>query len=190
MRRLAQELGVEAMSLYYYVKDKAELLSGIVDLVLHEVQPTSAGKDWKRAIRRSAISLHDALLRHRWSTRLMMTGAVSWSRLRYMDALLGRLHEAGFSDSTIDLAYHALDSHIFGSTLWAGSYGDVARRDPAFGQRVIAELAAGELPHLRDHAEQHFGGRTKGVRAQFEFGLDLILDGLERVRARRRRTPR
>src|SRR5437870_4519003 len=98
MRRLAQELGVEAMSLYHYVSSKDDILNGIVEIVVAEIEVPSGGKDWRAAVRSSAISFHDALARHRWAANLIMSGiGVGTARVRYMEALLGRLREAGFS---------------------------------------------------------------------------------------------
>jgi AcrR family transcriptional regulator len=179
MRRLAHELGVEAMSLYHYVSSKDELLSGIVDIVVSEIEPTSRDGEWKAAIRRSAVSFHDVLKRHPWATSLMMSGTgVSQARLRYMEALLRRLREAGFSANMTHHAYHALDSHIIGSTLWLAGYS--AMKLPAdFGKTFVRGIAT-ELPYLAEHAEQHLSKLTRGDVPEFEFGLDLILDGLER----------
>src|SRR2546428_11338473 len=98
MRKLAQELGVEAMSLYHYVSSKDDILDGIVEIVVAEIELPSGGKDWRAALRRSAISFHDALARHRWAANLIMSGAGGGPpRGRDMDALLGRLREAGVS---------------------------------------------------------------------------------------------
>jgi AcrR family transcriptional regulator len=181
MRRLAQVLGVEAMSVYYYVANKDAILDGIVDIVVGEFELASGGADWKAAIRRSAISAHDVLMGHPWACNLMMSvKRVSPARLRYMESLLRRLREAGFSAKMTHHAYHALDSHIIGSTLWQAGYSsnkgleDVAKK--------FVPKALREYPYLAEHAEQHFvKSKRKGVR-EFDFGLDLILDGLERIR--------
>src|SRR5439155_11105879 len=115
MRNLAEELGVEAMTLYYYVAKKDEIVNGILDLVVDEIDVPSSGGDWKTALRRSAISAHEVLLRHPWACSLMMSPArIGPARLRYMESLLGRLREAGFSANMTHHAYHALDSHILG----------------------------------------------------------------------------
>jgi AcrR family transcriptional regulator len=182
MRKLAHELGVEAMSLYHYVSSKDELLSGIVDIVVSEIELTSRDGDWKAAIRRSAISFHDVLKRHPWATSLMMSGTgVSQARMRYMESLLGRLREAGFSANMTHHAYHALDSHIIGSTLWLAGYSAIKLRAD-FGKTFVRNIA-NELPYLAEHAEQHLSKSTRGDVPEFEFGLDLILDGLEKIRS-------
>lgn len=179
MRKLAHELGVEAMSLYHYVSSKDELLNGIVDMVVSEIEPTSRDGDWRTAIRKSAISFHDVLKRHPWATNLMMGGGgVSRARMRYMEALLGRLREAGFSANLTHHAYHALDSHIIGSTLWHAGYSTM--KLPADFEKNFVQGIAKELPYLAEHAEQHLTTSKRDV-PEFEFGLDVILDGLEKI---------
>jgi AcrR family transcriptional regulator len=192
MRKLAQELGVEAMSLYHYVSSKDDILNGIVEIVVSEIELPDGGKDWKAALRRSAISFHDALARHRWATNLMMSGTgVGTARVRYMDALLGRLREAGFSANMTHHAYHALDSHIMGSTLWAAGYATMAKADPGAVQRFVQKLPLADYPHFAEHVEQHTSKSARDGISEFEFGLDLILDGLEKIRdtAPRRSVP-
>lgn len=182
MRKLAQELGVEAMSLYYYVANKDDILGGIVDMVVGEFDVASGGADWKAAIRRSAISAHDVLMRHPWACSLMMsTKGVRPARLRYMESLLRGLREAGFSAEMTHHAYHALDSHIIGSTLWEAGY-SAMKVPPDFARTFVRDLPIDGFPYLAEHVEQH---RTKSRRTdvrEFEFGLDLILDGLEKIR--------
>jgi AcrR family transcriptional regulator len=193
MRRLAQELGVEAMSLYYYVTNKDDILKGIMDLVATEIEVPSGGADWKAAIRRSAISFHDVLRRHRWASSLMISGppGVGPAQLRYSDSLLKRLREAGFSPELTHHAYHALDSHIVGSTLWAAGVGAVMKTKPDFVQTFIRELPVAEYPYFAEHVQQHM---TKSVsstgKSEFEFGLDLILDGLEKMLGPKRKSGR
>jgi AcrR family transcriptional regulator len=192
MRKLAGELGVEAMSLYNHVANKGDLVDAIVDVVLSEVALPPATQDWDTAIRAYAIYAYEAFRRHPWACHLSMTLSSSQSprvaRLRYMEWLLGRLRDAGFSpDLTYD-AYHAIDSHILGFTLWqlehVGSVQEIAGQDDvaAFVARFVAQLRREGYQHLADHAEQHVElGGSKGNR-EFEFGLDLVLDGLKRAR--------
>lgn len=187
MRRLASELGVEAMSLYHYVNSKDDILAGIVDLALNEIEPPSGGTDWKATVRRSAISYHETLRRHRWVTSVTTAGAVSLAQLRYMDALLKRLREAGLSPELTHHAYHALDSHIVGSALWLARVPPKEKLD-VLAQDVLRQLPADTYPDLVLHVQQHLSGAARGLRF-FEFGLDLILDGLERLRAAPQREP-
>jgi AcrR family transcriptional regulator len=183
MRKLGQALGFEAMSLYNYVANKDDVLDGILDLVLAEGELPSPAGDWDMAIRRSAISVHDALRRHPWACTLLMSPArgVRPARLRYMDSLVGRLREAGFSAETTYHVYHVLDGHIFGFSLWQTSH----TYTPAEVSDMVATFArtisADEYPHLHEHGNQHVSeGPHRDVSA-FEFGLDLILDGLKKV---------
>jgi AcrR family transcriptional regulator len=184
MRKLGQTLGFEAMSLYNYVANKDDLLDGILDLVLAETEPPSPAGDWRTAIRSSAISVHEGLTRHPWACPLLMSpGHIRPARLQYMDSLLGRLREAGFSAETTYHAYHVLDAHIFGFSLWQAnhSYNAVQVTDMAaeFARMIPVDV----FPYLHEHGEQHL---TKGPHhdvSAFEFGLDFILDGLKKIRA-------
>ena len=184
MRKLAHELGVEAMSLYHYVAKKDDLLAGIVDIVLREIELPAEGADWKAAIRRIAISTHDALTRHPWACRLILEmKGVSAARLRYMEALLATLREGGFSPDLTYHAYHALDSHIMGFTLWVGSFSVGTSGDLAtLASNFLKDFPADEYPYLAEHIEQHVTDSGHDGVSDFEFVLDLILDGLERMR--------
>ena len=183
MRRLAHRLGVEAMSLYHHVANKDDILSGIADLVVEEYEIPNPGPDWKASIRRTAVSAYRVLLRHPWAAGLLLAGTTpSVARLRYMDALLGTLRGAGFSAEMTDHAYHALDSHIMGFTLWVT--GMNLPSDEQFtdlAQGFLARLPADEMPHLVEHVHQHLKPRDPDDKPEFEFGLDLLLDGLERL---------
>ena len=184
MRRLAQELDAEAMSLYYHVTRKDDILDGITDMVVAEIELPSDGPDWKAALRRSAISAHDVLLRHPWACSLMMSPKrVRPARLRYMNAVLGRLRGAGFSAELTHLAYHALDSHVLGFALWEAGYSLDRDELATFGPTFARELPVDEYPHLAEHVEQHLAGLPPEAQGEFEFALDLLLDGLERLRA-------
>jgi len=199
MRRLAQELGVEAMSLYHYVADKDEILAGILDLVMSEIALPPDGGDWKEGVRKTASSYHAALARHRWAHSVMTSPSPIPPRsaqFRYMEALLGRLRKAGFSPRMTHHAYHALDSHIIGTALWeAGIAAAIGQgRFEQVAQSVLQRLPPEEYPYFHEHAQQHLTRATRGDKSPFEFGLDLILDGLDRLRdgtgAQRRRSLR
>ncbi|MGK2851013.1 MAG: TetR/AcrR family transcriptional regulator C-terminal domain-containing protein [Candidatus Limnocylindrales bacterium] len=184
MRRLAQDLGVEAMSLYNHVANKDDILGAIVDQVVEEFETPAPGEPWQAAIRRSAMSAHEVLLRHPWAANLMLTGpAPGGARLGYMDALLGCLRDAGFSADMTHHAYHALDSHIMGFTLWLVGImaGMAALRGSVVG--FLEALPTERYPNVAEHIEQHLIDRAADEPTEFEFGLDLILNGLERLRA-------
>jgi AcrR family transcriptional regulator len=184
MRRLGTELGVEAMSLYHHVANKDDLLDAIVDAVTREIEVPPDDADWKEAIRRTAISSHEVFLRHRWACSLMMRRArVSPERMQWMEALLRTLREAGFSADMTHHAYHALDSHITGFTLWQVSMPFETKEELVdLAEGFLKEIPADEYPYVIEHAEQHIAPSSRDGKTEFEFGLDLILDGLERLR--------
>ena len=185
MRKLAHELGVEAMSLYYYVANKDDLLKGMVDIVVGEVEVPSSGKDWKAAVRKSAISFHDVLMRHRWACSLLMSpSGIGPARMRYMESLLARLRDAGFTANMTHHAYHALDSHIIGSTLWQAGYSAI--KLPAAAEKAFIRDLPKAFPYLAEHMDQHITRPKRKDVPEFEFGLDLILDGLEKLRRKTR----
>lgn len=184
MRRLGEELGVEAMSLYNHVRNKVDMLDGMVDVVFSEIDLPSAAEDWRIAMRKRAISARQALLRHPWAIGLMESRATPGpATLRHHDAVLGSLRTAGFS---VDLAAHAysiLDGYIYGFTL--------TELTLPFSNADVAEVAGsitkgfrpGEYPHLAEMAMDRAMKPGYSYGDEFEFGLDLILDGIERIRA-------
>ena len=183
MRKLGQALGFEAMSLYNHVANKDDVFDGILDLVLAESEPPSPTGDWDAAIRTSAISVHEALRRHPWSCTLLMAPEHARpARARYMDSLLGRLREAGFSAETTYHAYHVLDGHIFGFSLWETSHTYTAEQVSTFKARFEQTITADAYPYLHEHAQQHFSEGPHREVSAFELGLDLILDGLKKIR--------
>ena len=182
MRNLARTLGFEAMSLYNHVGSKDDVLDGILDLVLAEGEPPAPDGEWDAAIRASALSVHDALRRHPWSCALLMAPArVRPGRLRYMDLLLGRLREAGFSAETTYHAYHVLDGHIFGFSLWETSHAFTADEVSNLVAMFTATVGPDTYPYLHEHARQHAAEGPHRELTAFEFGLDLIVDGLRKM---------
>lgn len=184
MRKLAQELGVEAMALYYHVANKDDILNAIVDIVESDIElPIPGDANWKAALRRTAISYHDVLVLHPWAASLALSGTGSRpARMRYMNAVLGSLREGGFSADMTDHAYHALDSHISGFTLWAVQLQVDDEELPGLADRFLDSLPVDELPYLVEHVHQHMKERDPEDEGEFVFGLDLILDGLEAIR--------
>lgn len=184
MRRLARTLGFEAMSLYYHASSLDDIIAGIVDLVVRQIELPDPIGDWKSAVRASAVSAHRVLRAHPWACNPLMSGPrVLPSRLRMVDALLGRLAAAGLPAEMADRGYHAIDSHILGFTLWEAGYTS-ALRDlaPAELSRIVADLGLDAYPNLLEHVAFHECVPRPGQKAAFEFGLDLILDGLEQAR--------
>ena len=184
MRALGKELGVEAMSLYYYVANKDELVDGMVDLVYGEIELPSGDADWKTAMRHVAISAHKALSRHRWAITLMETRTRPGpANLRHHDSVIRTFREAGFS---IELAIHAfslLDSYVSGFalqelTLPFETPGELAEA----AESILRQFPADEYPHLAETITEHVTKPGYDFADEFEFGLDVILDGLDRLR--------
>ena len=170
------------MSLYNHVANKDDILEGMVDLAVAEIDIPAGDTDWKVAIRQGAIAAHEMLARHPWANGLMMSAGVRPARLRYMESVLGRLRDAGFSAWMTHLAYHALDSHIVGFTLWQAGFAALPEDLSDLAADFLRDLPVDEYPFLAEHIEQHLKERSTEEVSEFEFGLDLILDGLERYR--------
>ena len=187
MRRLAQELGVVPMALYKHVANRDELLDGMVDVVFAEIESPSIDDDWRSALRRRAISAREALKRHSWAIGLMETRHPGPANLRNHNAVMGCLREAGFSFETAIHAYSVQDAYIYGfaqqeQTLGFQAPGDAGEAAQRRAQ-VIGQL--GDYPYLAEIAAKlPESGYDNAV--EFAWGLDLILDGLDRHRAARR----
>jgi AcrR family transcriptional regulator len=187
MRRLGEALGVEAMSIYNHVDSKDAILDGILHLVLREIELPSLTEDWDVAVRRCAVSAHRVMLAHPWACTLAMipgTGqGTRRARMRYIEALLRRFRVAGFSPELTFRAYHAVDSHILGFTLWEIGHtiglGDVGTD---LAGQLMVEVSSGDYPYLLEHADQHMADDDEHEQeGEFEFGLDIVLDGLRRL---------
>ena len=181
MRGLAQRLGVEAMSLYHHVRSKDALLEGMAQLVLAEMEVAAPGGAWKAALRRSALSAHEVLERHGWAPGVVASVGPVPERLRFMEGLLSTMRAAGFSPALTDHGYHALDSHITGFTLWLASLRIDEVELESSARQLLAQLPVDEFPGLIEHLQQHLQPRDAADEGSFAFGLDLILDGLERL---------
>jgi len=184
MRKIGQELGVEAMSLYNHVANKDDILDGIVDLVFGEIAVPSNQVDWKTAMRQRAISARDVLLRHPWATSLMQSRTKPGpATLRHHDSVIGRLREAGF---TVDMAAHAfsvMDGYIYGFALQQMNLPYHTSEESAeVAENILRQLPADEYPHLAEMIIEHALKLGYDYAEEFEFGLDLILDGLEKLR--------
>lgn len=182
MRKLAQELGVKAMSLYNHVTNRDDILDGIVDLVVSEIDLPKVGAHWQTAMRQRATSAHKVLLRHPWATMAMMSRVnVGPAMLRYVDATLGCLREAGFSYEMADHAWNAIDSHIYGFTLQALNFPLEATEYPEVAASYLSKLPAQKYPYLNQLTHYVIEGRYNGLH-DFAFGLELLLTGLDKFR--------
>lgn len=185
MRKLGVEVGVEAMSLYRHVANKGDLLDGMIDHVFGEIELPPARADWRIALRRKAFSAREVLSRHRWAIGLMESRAAPGpSTLRHHDAVLGTLRGAGFSIAMAAHAYSLLDSYVYGFALQEASLPfDTAEETADLAQSIQAGFASGEYPHLTELTVEHVLRPGYDYGDEFVFGLDLILDGLERARS-------
>jgi AcrR family transcriptional regulator len=192
MRRIAQELGVVPMALYKHVANKDELLGGMIDVVVTEIDPPLEGVDWKTAMRERVLSARRALLRHPWAARAIESrGEPTPMVIGYLDSMMGILLSGGFS---IDLMHHAL--HVMGSRILGFSqdlFDDTDNMPEEEAKAMWTELAE-VYPNLGALAGAYFAGEVTHDESsvvggacddqfEFEFALDLILDGLERLRA-------
>ncbi len=184
MRRLGQALGVEAMTLYYHVGSKEEMLDALIDMLTDEFSYAPPGTPWKDAIRAIALSAYDSLSRHRWAANLSLSlRRPSAGRLRYMNSILGILRDAGFSDDLVDRGYHAIEGHIMGFTLWEVSMNLPPREDvEPMAATFLREIDHQAYPHVVDHVGHHLRQAAPDEVGAFAFGLELILDGLARLR--------
>jgi AcrR family transcriptional regulator len=184
MRKLGEVVGVEAMSLYNHVANKEDLLDGMVDLVFSEIHLPSAGVDWKTAMRRRAVSAREALARHPWAIGLMESRtAPGPATLRHHDAVIGSLRQGGFSIERAAHAFSALDSYIYGFAVQETSLPfDTAEETAEVAQMILAQLPTDAYPHLTELTLERVLRPGYDYADEFGFGLDLILDGLERAR--------
>jgi AcrR family transcriptional regulator len=186
MRKLGQELGVEAMALYRHVRNKDDLLDGVVDAVVGEIELPYPSRDWKDAMRTLVLSARQVMLRHPWAPRVILDRpTVGPATLRHIDAVLGILSAGGFSIEMAHHALHVLGSRILGFTQDPFNDTDDVRPEPEVAVRQARELAE-HFPHVGELAlaathDGALGGCDDDV--EFEFGLDLILEGLDRRRA-------
>jgi AcrR family transcriptional regulator len=194
IRRLGEQLGVEAMSIYYHVPNKEAILDGVVDLVFREVEEVVGGfivrdgdATWKAALRVRILTARAVMLRHPWAPGVMDSRqGLGLTAARYVDSVVGTLRSGGLSYDLIHHAMHALGSRMFGFSQELGeTAGDDASGDPD----ELAQMAA-QVPHLAEmlsvvrHDDPDSTLGWCDDQFEFEFGLDLILDGIERAARR------
>ncbi|MFW7377522.1 MAG: TetR/AcrR family transcriptional regulator [Oligoflexus sp.] len=184
MRKIAKKLGVEAMSLYHHVKNKDEILDGMVDFVFSEIDLPSSKANWKAAMHQRALSTREALSRHPWSIGLMDSRANPGpATLRHHDSVIGCLRRAGFSIAMTAHAFSLLDSYIYGFVLQELSLPlNQAEDIPELAESIIQQTSADEYPYLTELAVEHTMKSAYSFTSEFEFGLEMILEGLERRR--------
>ena len=190
MRRLANALDVVPMALYRHVANKDELLSGMVDVVVGEIDPPLEDADWKTTVRERILSARRTLLRHPWASRVMESRTTPTPVvLAYMDSMIGLFRAGGFSLDLTHHVMHAMGSRLFGFT--QELFNDTADVDPATETEMWTALA-GTYPSIYElfltvnHDDASVVGPGCDDQFEFEFALDLVLDGLERLRKRER----
>jgi AcrR family transcriptional regulator len=180
MHSLGRRLGVEAMSLYRHVVDKEDILDGLVDLVVSEIELPPRDQGWRQAMRVRALSAHRAFTRHPWAIGLVESRTrPGTSTLRHHEAVLGTLLAAGFSGVEAARAYSVLDSYIYGFALQEANLPfDDAEGQARLGDELLGRLPEADYPSMvRVASEFLAAGPDVGM---FAYGLDLILDGIER----------
>ncbi len=184
MRKLAEELAVAPMALYRHVASKDDLVDGMVDIVFSEIGLPSGGADWRTAMRQRAISVRDVLARHRWAIGLMESRTNPGpANLRHHDAVIGRLRAGGFDMAMAAHAYSLLDSYIYGFALTKMNLPFESGDDIAdLAQTMLEPFPVNEYPNLVAFITEHAMKPGYDYGDEFEYGLDLILDGLERAR--------
>ncbi len=186
MRKLAQELGVEAMSLYYHVANKNDILDGMVDVVFSEIGLPPGGVGWKTAMRERAISTRKVLSLHPWATSMMQSRPNPGpALLRHHDWVIGTLRESEFSIELTAHAFSAMDAYIYGFALQEETLPfDAAEEVAAIAEAFLENFPSDEYPYLAELSVEHIMKPGYDYGDEFEFGLDLVLDGLERAQAR------
>lgn len=185
MRKLADRLEVEAMSLYHHVSNKQDLLDGMIDAVFSEIELPPPGVGWKEGMRVRAVSARTVLVRHPWATPFMDSRtAPGPATLKHHDAVLRCLRRAGF---TIELAAHAfslIDAYLYGFALQEKALPfDSPEELERLAEDMLNRFSDGRYPYLEELTTQHALQPGYSYSAEFEFGLDLILDGLEHARS-------
>ena len=181
MRSLAQALQVKPMAVYHHVANKEEILDGIIDLVFSEIDLPPADVDWKAAMRQRAIAARNVLSLHPWAIPLMESRSNPGpATLRQHDAVIATLRRAGFSIRMTAHAYSLLDSYVYGFALQESvSLPFDATTAPELAEKILAQFPTDEYPHLAELATEHVLQPGYDYGNEYEFGLDLILDGLE-----------
>jgi len=183
MRKLAEALGVEAMSLYHHFANKEQILDGMIDAVFDEIElPTKAAR-WREAVHRRMTSVRAVLRRHRWALGLMDSRRNPGpATLRHHDGMIGILRGAGFSVPKAAHAFAVLDSYVYGFVLQElGLPFRTAEELQAMAGDILGQASAGEYPHLTEMVVEHVLRPGYAFGNEFEVGLDLVLDGLQRM---------
>lgn len=180
MRRLADTLDVEAMSLYHHVKNKKELIAEMVDTVVPSIPTLDTCVDWKDALRRRADSMRATLIQHPWAAHEFVAGInVGPNMLRYVDTTIGYLLRAGFSYKQTDYAWNTIDSYIYGFNLQSQNFPLQPSEFKAAAKQFLPMIPKETHPNLHGMGLSMINGGHDGIQ-DFNFGLELILESLDR----------
>ncbi len=184
MRKLGEQLGVEAMSLYNHVTNKDDLIDAMVDRVFAEIDLAADERNWRAAMRRRAVSVRQVLKRHPWAVPLMQSRTNPGpSTLGHLNALIGLLRGADFSVVLTAHALSAVDAYVYGFAMQERALPfDTEERSTEVVEHILAAMPTDEWPHLVEFSREHVLKPGYDYGQEFEWGLDLVLDGLERVR--------
>ncbi len=181
IRALAVELGVKPMTIYHYVEGKEAVLDGMVDILFSGVELPEAGPGWRESVRRRCLSARDVLVRHPWSVPLLESRTSPGpATLRHHEAMLGYFFDAGFSPPLTAHAYAIVDSYVYGFALQEATVSAGADADTT--AQIAARFTPEEYPHLRRLATEHVMQPGYRFGDSFEFGLDILLDGIAAAR--------
>ena len=184
IRSLAAELGVKPMTLYHHVESKEAILDGIIDAIFEEIALPPDGAGWRSAMRERAISAREALRRHPWATTLMDSRRNPGpATLRHHDAVIGTFRRAGFSVPMAGHAYSLLDSYIYGFAVQEAALPYDPESGPEVPEAFLDRFRAEDYPYLVELTTEHVLQPGYGYDREFEFGLEVVLDGIERLLA-------
>lgn len=186
IRKLAAELDVKPMTIYHHVSNKEAIIDGMVDVVFSEIDRPPTGESWKTAIRQRCSSARTVLARHPWAAPLMESRTSPGpATLRHHDAVLGCLRAGGFSIGMTAHAYALIDAFVYGFALQEANLPATAGDELAdLAQSMAAAMPVGEYPNLVEFTIEHVLQPGYDFAQEFDFGIDLILDGLEAAVAR------
>lgn len=187
MRKLGEQLAVEAMSLYNHVANKGDLIDAMVDSVFAEIDLAADERSWRAAMRRRAVSVRQVLKRHPWAVPLMQSRTSPGpSTLGHLNALIGILRDADFSVVLTAHALSAIDAYVYGFAMQEKALPfDTEVRSTEVVEHILTAMPTDKWPHLVEFSREHVLKPGYDYGQEFEWGLDLVLDGLERVRRRR-----
>lgn len=182
MRKLAQSLGVEAMSLYHHVANKEDIFTGMIDFIFEQIELPVPDADWKRVLRSRAASVRSTLKRHRWSIGLLESRkSPGLSTIRHHDAVIGCLRFAGFSLPLTAHAYALIDSYTYGFILQELNLPlETPAQTSDLAESIMSNFPAGSFPHLVEFTVGHVLKPGYAYAHEFDWGFELLLEGLER----------